>query len=149
MKLWRSAGSRRPWAIRSGAHRPQSHDGRMTARSEVDDVSRLSNPRRRSIAHANTVQRLRMQSTTISRRTDWPAERPDGSRRHSTTIRFFNLANALRSEIATRRRRLRDIVITAVGVTTSSIIQSPHWSSLQLRSHCRLGAAEKFLYAYV
>jgi len=60
-----------------------------------------------------------------------------------TRIRFFNLANALHSEIATRRRR-RDIVITAVGVTKSSIIHSSHWSSPKLRSRCTFRATAKF-----
>jgi len=78
-----------------------------------------------SVCNARRQYRLVRIGRPVGRSGDW--EWPTAGRVtwHDTRIRFFNLANALRGEIATRRRRLRDIVITAVGVTASSIIRSP------------------------
>ena len=76
------------------------HDGG----SEVGDVSPLSNPRRRSIARWCQCRVVCSARQYRLVRIGRPSVRSSPAR-HGTRIRFFNLANALRGEIATRRRR--------------------------------------------
>jgi len=96
-------------------------------RSEVDDVSKHLIPvvvQLVALIPECGARQYHLATGRDSGRAGWVTSRRSeiGSRAtHDTTIRFFNLANALRGEITTRR--LRDIVITAVGVTTSSIIR--------------------------